>query len=73
MRMLHALAPNKSWVLDGVEQKPLEGTNLVYTFDDAKAPTQHTTQYFELVGKGDALRRELLNDPVIIIDCEPTF
>jgi arylsulfatase A-like enzyme len=37
-------------VLDGVEQKPLEGVSLVYTFDDAKAPTQHPVQYFELVG-----------------------
>jgi arylsulfatase A-like enzyme len=37
-------------VMDGVEQKPLEGTSLVYTFDSASAPTQHTTQYFELVG-----------------------
>jgi hypothetical protein len=36
--------------MDGVEQKPLEGTSLVYTFDSASAPTQHTTQYFELVG-----------------------
>jgi arylsulfatase len=37
-------------VMDGVEQKPLEGTSLVYTFDSATAPTRHTTQYFELVG-----------------------
>ena len=37
-------------MLDGVEQKPIEGTSLVYTFDDAKAPPRHTTQYFELVG-----------------------
>src|SRR6185437_15417375 len=37
-------------VMDGVEQKPLDGTSLVYTFDDAKAPNRHTTQYFELVG-----------------------
>jgi arylsulfatase A-like enzyme len=37
-------------VLDGAEQKPLEGTSLVYTFDDGKAATRHTTQYFELVG-----------------------
>lgn len=36
-------------VMDGVEQKPVEGTSL-YTFDNAKAPTRHTTQYFELVG-----------------------
>jgi len=37
-------------ILDGTEQKPLDGTSLVYTFDDAKAATRHTTQYFELVG-----------------------
>jgi arylsulfatase len=37
-------------MLDGVQQKPLEGVSLVYTFDGAKAPTRHTTQYFELVG-----------------------
>jgi arylsulfatase len=37
-------------VLDGVKQKPLDGTSLVYTFDQAKAPTQHSSQYFELVG-----------------------
>lgn len=37
-------------IMDGVEQKPLEGTSLEYTFENANAPTQHTTQYFELVG-----------------------
>jgi len=37
-------------VMDGTQQKPLEGTSLVYTFDNANAPTRHTTQYFELVG-----------------------
>ncbi|MES2223228.1 MAG: arylsulfatase [Acidobacteriota bacterium] len=36
--------------MDGVEQKPLDGTSLMYTFDGAKAPNRHTTQYFELVG-----------------------
>jgi arylsulfatase len=37
-------------VLDGVEQKPLDGISLAYTFDNAKAPTQHGTQYFEMMG-----------------------
>src|SRR5499427_830855 len=37
-------------VLDGTPQKPLEGTSLVYTFDNAKAPERHTVQYFELTG-----------------------
>lgn len=36
--------------VNGVEQKPIDGTSLVYTFDDAKVPTEHSTQYFELVG-----------------------
>jgi arylsulfatase len=36
--------------LNGTPQKPLDGTSLVYTFDNAKSPTRHTTQYFELVG-----------------------
>jgi arylsulfatase A-like enzyme len=37
-------------VMDGVKQTPLAGVSLVYTFDNPKAPTRHTTQYFELVG-----------------------
>lgn len=37
-------------MLDGIEQKPLEGISLVYTFDTANAPTRHTSQYFELLG-----------------------
>jgi arylsulfatase len=36
--------------MDGVKQKPLEGVSFVYTFDNPKAPTRHSTQYFELVG-----------------------
>lgn len=37
-------------MLDGVQQKPVEGVSFVYTFDNANAPTRHATQYFELVG-----------------------
>ena len=33
-----------------VKQKPLEGVSLIYTFDNATAPTQHGTQYFEMCG-----------------------
>src|SRR5262245_44760302 len=35
-------------MLNGTEQKPIEGVSMVYTFDDARAPTRHTTQYFEM-------------------------
>jgi arylsulfatase len=37
-------------VLDGVKQKPIDGVSLVYTFDQPKVPTRHSSQYFELVG-----------------------
>jgi hypothetical protein len=35
-------------VLNGVPQKPIEGVSMVYSFDDAKAPSTHRTQYFEM-------------------------
>lgn len=36
--------------VDGVTQTPLEGTSLVYTFANAKAPSRHHVQYFETNG-----------------------
>ena len=36
--------------VNGVEQTPMEGVSMVYTFDDAKAADRHTTQYFEMFG-----------------------
>lgn len=36
--------------VDGIPQKPLDGTSLLYTIADAKAPERHTTQYFEVFG-----------------------
>jgi arylsulfatase len=37
-------------VLNGVTQMPFEGVSMAYTFNDARAATRHTTQYFEIVG-----------------------
>ncbi len=37
-------------VVNGTPQIPMEGTSLVYSFDDAKAPERHVTQYFEVAG-----------------------
>jgi arylsulfatase A-like enzyme len=37
-------------VVNGITQKPIEGISLAYSFDDAGAPEQHTTQYFEMFG-----------------------
>jgi arylsulfatase len=38
--------------IDGIAQAPIEGTSMVYTWDEANAdaPTRHTTQYFEMLG-----------------------
>jgi len=36
--------------VNGTVQVPIQGTSIVYTFDDAKAPSRHTTQYFEMFG-----------------------
>ena len=36
--------------VNGTVQAPIEGVSLVYSFDDAKAPERHTTQYFEMFG-----------------------
>ncbi len=37
-------------VVDGIAQKPMEGTSFLYSFEDANAPERHTIQYFEIVG-----------------------
>ncbi len=36
--------------VDGVKQLPLEGNSLVSTFNNPQAPSQHTYQYFEMIG-----------------------
>ena len=40
-------------MVDGIKQKPIEGTSFAYTFDakNAKVPSRHTTQYFEMMGQ----------------------
>jgi arylsulfatase A-like enzyme len=47
--ILEAAGIQAPLVFNGTPQKPIEGVSMVYTFDDAKAPTRHTTQYFEIV------------------------
>ena len=46
--ILEAVGVEVPSVLNGVPQKPIEGVSMVYTFDDAKAPSKHRTQYFEM-------------------------
>ena len=35
-------------IVNGITQKPIEGVSMVYSFEDSKAKTRRTTQYFEL-------------------------
>jgi arylsulfatase A-like enzyme len=39
--------------VDGIKQRPIEGTSFAYTFDakNAKAASKHKTQYFEMMGQ----------------------
>jgi arylsulfatase A-like enzyme len=36
--------------VNGVQQHPIEGVSMLYSFNDAEAPDRHETQYFEMFG-----------------------
>jgi hypothetical protein len=40
-------------MVDGIKQKPIEGTSFLYTFDqkNARVASKHQTQYFEMMGQ----------------------
>jgi arylsulfatase len=50
--ILEAARLQQPQVVDGIEQSPIEGVSMVYTFDKANtnAPSTHKTQYFEMFG-----------------------
>lgn len=37
-------------IVNGIQQDPIEGTSLAYSFNNDKAPEQHKVQYFEMFG-----------------------
>jgi len=51
--ILEAAGLKAPQMVDGIKQAPIEGTSFMYTFDakNAKAPTRHKTQYFEMMGQ----------------------
>jgi arylsulfatase A-like enzyme len=55
--ILEAVGIDAPKVVNGIDQKPMNGTSLVYSFADAKAPERHRTQYFEVFG-----HRAIYND-----------
>ena len=51
--LLEASGISAPEMVDGIKQKPIEGTSFLYTFDtaNAKEPSRHKTQYFEMLGQ----------------------
>jgi arylsulfatase len=47
--ILEAAGIKAPTMINGVKQVPIEGFSMVYSFDNAKAPTRHKSQYFELM------------------------
>ena len=46
--ILEAAALPAPLSVNGVQQRPLEGVSMAYSFDDARANDRHETQYFEM-------------------------
>jgi arylsulfatase len=49
LELLGITAPNQ---INGVEQLPVQGTSLVYSFNDKQAAAKHTVQYSYVFGSG---------------------
>ncbi len=65
--ILEAVGVQSPSVLNGVPQKPVEGVSMAYSFGDAKAPSRHRTQYFEMLGN-----RAIYNDGWVAATTPPT-
>lgn len=48
--ILEAIGVPQPRVVNGIPQRPIEGTSMVYTWNSPKAPGQHQIQYFEMFG-----------------------
>ncbi|WP_256795266.1 arylsulfatase [Terrabacter sp. Ter38] len=46
--ILEAAGLPEPTMVNGVQQSPIEGTSMLYTFNDAEAPERHDLQYFEM-------------------------
>ena len=48
--VLEVLGVQQPRVVNGVDQRPMDGLSLAYTFSDAKAPSRRESQYYEMLG-----------------------
>ncbi|WP_166845137.1 arylsulfatase [Isoptericola sp. BMS4] len=55
--VLEAVGLGEPTTVNGVLQSPMEGTSMLYTFDEAEAPERHDLQYFEMFGNRGVYHR----------------
>jgi arylsulfatase A-like enzyme len=55
--ILEAAGLPEPTMVNGVLQSPMEGTSMVYAFDDAESPERHDLQYFEMFGNRGVYHR----------------
>ncbi|SFS15672.1 arylsulfatase [Microbacterium sp. cf046] len=48
--ILEAAGLPEPTMVNGVQQSPMEGTSMLYTFDEPDTPEKHDLQYFEMFG-----------------------
>jgi arylsulfatase A-like enzyme len=48
--VLEAAGLPEPTMVNGVQQSPMEGTSMLYTFNEPEAPERHDRQYFEMFG-----------------------
>ena len=48
--ILEAAGLPEPTMVNGVQQSPIEGTSMLYTFDEPETPERHDLQYFEMFG-----------------------
>jgi arylsulfatase len=56
--VLQAVGIEPPQTINSVQQAPIEGVPMNYTFEHAKVPTRHTTQYFEMLGNRGLIHNE---------------
>lgn len=48
--ILEAIGLPEPRIVNGTPQRPIEGVSMVYSWDEARAPSRHQIQYFEMFG-----------------------
>ena len=55
--ILEAAGLPEPTTVNGVQQSPMEGTSMLYTFNEADTPEKHDLQYFEMFGNRGVYHR----------------